>query len=613
MNYHRRFIFLLLLVVPSAFINGQASLSKKISLELSQQRLDHVLEILSNKAGFYFSYNSSALKKDSLVSISVTNKTIKEVLLLIFNSSCEFRESGNYIIIRKAPLRMTLLTQQGKTADKLYAVSGYVYDDQTGIAINEASIYEKNLLASALTNARGFFNLKLKSHRGGTAALTVSKTDYEDTTVIIQTKVNQQLTVTLVPLQQEAENIIVTPAGQNTGDTMITAGTTTTAAAEKTAAPRGDSLKVEKSGWAKLLLSGKQKVQSLNLNKFFTTRPFQVSLTPAIGTHGKMSAQVVNNFSLNMLGGYTAGTHGAEIGGLFNIDKKEVHYFQAAGLFNSVGGQVKGLQVAGLTNWVLDSVKAFQAAGTNNYVKGNLKGLQVGGVYNHVTGTAVGMQAAGVANYTGKRTGGLQIAGVVNVSRQQMNGVQVAGILNYTKKLKGLQIGLINIADSSEGYSIGLINISVKGFHTLAISSNESIQLNAAYKSGNPKLYSILLGGMNTGNNNRLYSYGYGLGSELPLNRKKNLSLLTELSAQYLYLGSWDYTNILNRAQVNLNIKLGKYISLFAGPSYSVYISDQTAGISGYRFPLPPAGYNTHTYSNSVSGWLGWNAGISIF
>lgn len=611
MSHKKYFIFLLLFLLCSNFSYGQASLSKKISLDLSQQRLENVLEILSNKAGFYFSYNSNTIKKDSLVSISVSNKTIREVLVIIFNNSCEFRESGNYIIIRKAPLRMTLITQQGKTEDKQYAVSGFVYDDQTGIGINEASIYEKRLLASALTNARGFFKLKLKSHTGGgTAALTVSKTDYEDTTVIIETRINQQLTVTLVPLEQEAENIIVKPVNDTSADTL--ALPPPVAPTENPIAQTGDSLKVEKSGWAKLLLSGKQKVQSLNLNKFFTTRPYQVSFIPAFGTHGKMSAQVVNNFSLNILGGYTAGTHGAEIGGLFNIDKKEVHYFQAAGLFNSVGGQVKGMQVAGITNWVLDSVKAFQAAGVNNYVKGKMRGFQLGGVYNHVTDSVRGMQAAGIANFSAVKTTGLQVAGVVNISRL-VNGVQIAGIVNYTKKLKGLQIGLINIADTTEGYSIGLINITLKGYHILSISSNEFTQLNISYKSGNAKLYSILLGGLNTGHNNKIYSFGYGLGNTLPLNKKKTIMLQTELTTQYLYPGSWDYTNILNRANLNLNIKLGKYVALFAGPSYSMYLSDQTAGISGYRFPIPPSGYNAHVYSNKVSGWLGWNAGISIF
>src|SRR6478752_8449265 len=88
---------------------GQNLLSKNISLDISGQRLDNVLEILSNKGDFYFSYNSRIVKKDSLVSLSVRNKTVREVLGLLFDNTYEFKESGNYVIIRKAPIRMTVI------------------------------------------------------------------------------------------------------------------------------------------------------------------------------------------------------------------------------------------------------------------------------------------------------------------------------------------------------------------------------------------------------------------------------------------------------------------------------------------------------------------------
>ena len=191
--------------------------------------------------------------------------------------------------------------------------------------------------------------------------------------------------------------------------------------------------------------------------------------------------------------------------------------------------------------------------------------------------------------------------------------MQVSGVFNYSKKLKGLQIGLINIADTSEGYSIGLINIVLKGYHKLSFSTNEILDINAAFKTGNSKFYSILQGGLHTGTTGKAYSFGYGIGSEFSLNKKKNLSLNPELSSQYLYLGSWDYTNILNKLHLNLNVKLNKYVSFFAGPSFAVFISDQETAFTGYRFPLPPPGYKEISFSNKVSGWFGWNAGINFF
>jgi hypothetical protein len=322
---------------------------------------------------------------------------------------------------------------------------------------------------------------------------------------------------------------------------------------------------------------------------------------------------VVNNFSLNIFGGYTAGTNGLELGGLFNIDKKEVKYFQAAGLFNSVGGEVKGLQLAGINNLVQDSVEGMQAAGINNFVTGKMSGFQVAGIYNHVSDSVKGVQIAGVGNFSKEKVSGVQIAGVSNISNREMNGVQIAGVINYAKKLRGVQIGLINIADTSAGYSIGLINVIIKGYHKLSFSFNEIQNFNAAFKTGNSKLYSILEAGLNASDSNKVYSFGYGLGSELSLNKRKTFSINPELSCQYLYLGSWDYTNLLNRFNLNFNVKLGKYVSLFAGPSYSVYVTNQDFGFSGYRFPIPPSGYNTTKFSSTVTGWFGWNAGINFF
>ena len=609
-----KFITVFNLIIFSSFlntaINGQANLQKNVSLEVNNQRLDNVLEILSNKGDFYFSYNSSIIKKDSLVSFRASNKTVKEILSLLFNTTYEFRESGNYIIIRKAPIRMTLVTQKGVTEEKIYSVSGYVYDEQSGAAINEASIYEKTILASAMSNEEGFFKIKLKSSKSGTAELTVSKEFYEDTTVKIQPRFDQQVSITMMPVEMPGSNVVITPEDYLVPDSLkIITDTTQTA----NSLVLTDSIKVQQTGVGRFLISGKQKIQSLNLKNFFATRPFQVSVVPGLSTHGQLSSQVVNNFSLNIFGGYTAGTNGLEIGGLFNIDKKEVKYFQAAGLFNSVGGEVKGFQVAGINNLVQDSVEGMQAAGINNFVTGKMSGFQAAGIYNHVSDSVKGVQVAGVGNFSKEKVSGVQIAGVSNISNREMNGVQIAGVINYTKKLRGVQIGLINIADTSAGYSIGLINIIIKGYHKLSFSANEIQNFSAAFKTGNSKLYSILQAGLNASDSNKVYSFGYGLGSELSLNKKKTLSINPELSCQYLYLGSWDYTNLLNRFNLNLNVKLGKYVSLFAGPSYSVYVTNQDFGFSGYRFPIPPSDYNTTKFSSKVTGWFGWNAGINFF
>ncbi len=598
------FTFCLTVLISAA----QSNLDKVVPLQVSQQRLDQVLEILSNRGNFYFSYNSNIIQKDSLVTYSATNQSVRQILDALFRTGYEFKESGNYIIIRRSPVKITIVTNKVITEDRQYVVSGYVLDDNTGLQIPNASIYEKQLLASALTNKDGYFKIRLKS-KVKSAALTVSKEFYEDTTVVIEPRYNQQITITLLP-EAAPDVTIIKPDDYFVPDSLRVRVTTPSGITEYTYV-KADSAKVEKTALGRFLVSSAQQIQSLNLKKFFTDRPFQLSLTPGLSTHGKLSGQVINNFSFNVFGGYSGGVNGFELGGLFNIDKKDVQYAQVAGLFNIVGGHVKGLQLGGLSNTVLGAADGFQVGGINNLVNRNFTGMQVGGVYNHVSGRMSGFQVGGVSNFAKEKVSGVQVAGVANISNRDMSGVQIGGVFNYAKRLKGVQIGLINVSDTSDGYSIGLINIVLKGYHKLSFSTNELVHVNAAFKTGNARLYSILQAGMNIDDDDKIYTFGYGLGSEFRIINR--VSFNPELSANYLYLGSWDYANILSKAALNFHVKLGKNIALFAGPSFNVYYTQQDVGFKGYQFPVPPSHYKTFSWIHNTNSWIGWNAGINFF
>ncbi|WP_373396777.1 hypothetical protein V8V91_18955 [Algoriphagus halophilus] len=197
------------------------------------------------------------------------------------------------------------------------------------------------------------------------------------------------------------------------------------------------------------------------------SRGFQASFVPFIGTNRKISGSVVNNFSLNILGGFSGGTNKAEIGGLFNINRRNVQYFQAAGLFNQVGGSVKGFQVAGLTNINLEAVTGFQAAGIGNFSSGPVSGVQAAGVLNIVTSDLKGVQLAGVTNYT----------------HHDVEGGQISTVLNIAKNVQGFQLGLFNYSDSTSGTPIGLISFVRKGYHKVEIGVDEMLPLNISLRT----------------------------------------------------------------------------------------------------------------------------------
>jgi hypothetical protein len=360
-----------------------------------------------------------------------------------------------------------------------------------------------------------------------------------------------------------------------------------------------------------LMLKSVVSAQSNNSQPQNINTPVRIGVIPGISTQGKKDSITTSYFSLNVFGGMTGGINGVELGYLFNINRKNMQGVQYAGLFNITRGNVIGLQTAGLFNSDKNNLTGAQYGGLMNYVKGNVRGLQLAGLYNQVSGSVTGAQYAGICNYTGQSVKGLQLAGIANINSKTTTGAQIAGIVNYTKHLKGFQLGLINIADTSSGFSIGLLNIVRKGYHKIAVSSNEVLNVNLAIKSGNAKLYNILMVGINAGNDDKIFSYGYGIGHEMKIS--KWFTVNPELTTQYLYLGNWNYLNQLSRFQVLANFKLAKGIALFAGPAFNVYYSDQPESVKGYKYLVPDDNYNSfELWHSNVTGWIGWTAGISF-
>ncbi|GAA4308858.1 hypothetical protein GCM10023149_02950 [Mucilaginibacter gynuensis] len=516
------FTFILLSLVISNRVQAQYLLSKPVSINANHEKLAVVLNEISKQGGFYFSYNGEILRKDSLVTINANNKLVIEVLRLLFNQKYEYAEQNGYIIITPALPRLSLINTDMTNDDNTYSVSGFVVDERNGERLMNASVYEKQQLVSALTDEHGYFRLKFRAGNPQTISITASKRSYKDTSITF-----------LQTISVSQRNRL---------------------ADYYSAADKGN--RVERTGLGRLFISTRQMIQSLNIPDFFAHRPFQVSLTPGLSSHGMFSPQVVNKFSVNLVGGYTAGVNGLEVGGLFNINKRDSRYLQMAGIFNLVGGTLNGLQLAGVNNQVLDTVK------------------------------------------------GVQVAGFINRSEGPVYGLQLTTLRNDAHKLKGVQIGLVNSADTSEGISIGLLNIIRNGFYKVSLSANTLTNTNISLKTGTHAFYSTLLTGVNISGNNKMYSFGLGVGHDFMFSPSVYLS--AEADYQFANTGAWD--DRWAQGKLLLNMQLSKHVSLFAGPTYNKY--SYTGSQPGYqtRFRVPLEYYGR----NPVKRWISWEAGIAF-
>ncbi|WP_316836041.1 carboxypeptidase-like regulatory domain-containing protein [Pedobacter nutrimenti] len=527
--YHLPFFFLLLTTLTGLHLTAtaQSLLHRTISVRSQNQPLGKVMTQIEEKAGLLFSYQSKIIPQDSLVNFQCTELSINEVLDKLLDERYDYSETRNFIILRYAPKRLSLVLDKAWGDQEKYTIKGYVIDEHTRQKIRDASVYERNLAQATLTDENGYFEISL-SHINQPIALRISKENYKELTTYYLLEVK---------IQPSGKTIRTEEISEDPGD-LIT------------------------NGLAQFLISSKQRIHALNLGNMISTAPYQASLTPAINTHGNFSGQIVNEISLNVIGGYSAGVDGVEVGGIFNLNKMNMRGVQLAGIFNINGGKADGLQLAG--------------------------------VYNDVKGSRTGVQ----------------LAGIFNTVHGKSSGLQMSGILNQADQLSGFQFGLINVAHSSTGYSLGLLNLISNGFQRINISTNETTTLNLALKTGNNNLYTSLLGGMNLKKEEKQYLFGAGLGKVI--NMGKMLSLSPELSCRYLYLGNWKDINLLNRFDLDLNFRLTNGLRITTGPSLNIYYSDQVALNPGYADMIQRK--DQFNLSNpKLKGWIGWTAGFTIF
>lgn len=576
----------LLLLLLQLQVEAQPLLNKVIDIQVSKMPMPEVLQRISASGKFLFSYNSDLVWQHKEISLNEQHKSVRQLLDLIFEGNYHYTEHGNYIIIHQG-------------GERSFTISGYIQNGRTGARISNATVYENRLLAAAQTNDQGYFRLLVKNKdRYKTISLTVSKEQYTDFSTNLNAGYDQEVTLPIVP---DTEIVL--------DDVLV------------------HKDKIEATWASRFFVSSKQKIQALNIGKFIAQRPVQTSLIPGIGTHGMIGSNVVNKFSLNMLGGYTAGVRGVEIGGLFNINRKDVQAVQVAGIFNNVGGNTQGVQLAGIFNNVLGYTQGVQLAGIGNRVNGPVTGVQIAGIGNHNTGNTQAVQVAGLINRDkGSTEGvlisglfndvyqsatGIQVAGLMNRSRGHTEGLQIAGLVNYAQHMSGIQLSVINITDTLDGYCIGLFNYSRNGYHQLIAGTNELQLLTLGYRSGNRKLYTVWNIGSSVDVSQKMYSVGYGAGREWRLSNR--LALAGELIVSGYYIGDFTHMPVSARIQSSVSYKVYPFLSIYAGPAYTACTYQNGPATNGYITSVYQEQRNGFHSSKDLTGWIGWQLGVYIF
>lgn len=611
-------VFYFLLMFSVGWSQNIPPLERKVSVSFQGMQIESALSRLSQAGGFTFSYSPSILNSNQLVSREYTEKSVREILNGFFGESILVKGKGNYIILNKAPT-----PTKKEIVNNTITISGYITNGNTGEKISEVSVYNKKSLTAAITDQFGFFKITL-DNPDQEAELHFSKRSFLDTLIVLGSDVpfinmvmfpETPLIAKVEPIKDTVEVI--------TGPIAVRPPVVRPEPTSSNKRTFREFLQEEI--FSKNIFSKKRGDVNVTNIKDPIYRDFQVSFVPFVGTNHKLSGNVINGYSLNILGGYSMGTTKAEFGGLFNIDRGDVSYAQFAGLFNTVGGKTYGGQFAGLGNLTRKKVEGGQFAGLFNANLDSVNAGQFAGLFNVNGRASEGAQVAGLFNVQPSYYKGAQVAGLFNVATHQMYGTQVAGLVNYAHNIHGGQIGLINYADSIRGVPLGLMSIVSKGYHKIEFSADELFYINAAFRTGVRQFYNILQAGMkpesfdgstNPGSLNpdqeNIWTFGYGVGTAPRLT--KWLYLNVDLTANHVNKGSFTNSiSLLNKMYLGFDFQVAKKFSITAGATLNGYLSDPSYGDNPTLFTdFTPTIIKSHSFTNGneLKMWWGGKVGI---
>ena len=604
---------LLLLLTAARLLYAGDVLERRITARFNSEPIKSALDEIARQGGFEWSYNARILDANRRVTLHADGWTVRETLTLALGDDYTFKPSGEYLILKK----------NKKPQQRL---SGYLTDPQTGKKISNATVYDRQTLRSTTSDSSGFYQLDVTSR----SEVVISRLDYRDTVFQITSQSPRFAHLELVP-----ESAFPEPAAPSL---------------RKRFAHTSYALE-------RFFVNTSQRFTALNVQDSLHRR-FQISFVPGIGTNHRLSGSVVNDWSVNILAGYSRGNRIAEFGGIGNITREDMTGLQAAGVFNNLGGNATGAQLAGVYNFTGDTLRGFQASGVVN-VAGYGQGVQAAGVLNLASHGYFPVQASGVVNIAdsatvqaagvwnqANRLSGLQASGVSNHARTAENAVQLAGLTNTTgsgsrmqvqiaglanvadtlvsaqvsgfynhaRRLHGVQIGIVNYARENRGLQLGLVNLSKEGgYLALEASINDVLPANLTFKSGSPGFYISLLAGAKPDSSTQqtLWGYGLGVGTRAQFGTWGGLSF--DLNFRHLNEGSHDeHWQEWAQFALGLDLRIAGGLHLSGGPTMNVFVSDPAVAESNaLRERVVRRNILFENEGDGwVSGWIGWTAGL---
>jgi hypothetical protein len=587
MQIIRLFSWLLIFYFLPGRLSAQNNnyLTKGVTLNAENIDFKEMLNAINSQTGVQFAYVN--FNNQQKVTYACNNKELKLVLNdLLTQVNASFKQNDKYIIIKG--------NAKKQFQELLYSspLSGYVYDGETTHPLANVSVFNRFNKEAVYTDENGGFKLN-NYERFNPYPISIAKENFVDTSFLVYNPGEKSLTIYLHAYKK-------TQVGNQIPDSL-----NTYPALVQTDSTEKNPFAFFTNYWNRK----KQKNQNFKNIKDTLYSEFNVSLIPYVSTNHLLAINTINNYSFNILGGYSKGVGSVELGGLFNYDAGNVRYLQIAGLANIVEGKSEGTQIAGLFNFNNSLTKAVQIGGFFNVDLGDFENIQIAGVGNWVSGDVKGVQIGGLINHNRKTITGVQISTLYNYA-PNIIGSQIS-LVNKTKRLKGVQVGLINLSDTCEGLPIGFFSYVKKAYHKLELAIDENFLATISFRTGMERFHNIFILGTQIAQNNSVSTFGYGLGTLFDNHQKWHYGF--DFTTQQLVgkNSEAEALNLLNKFTPYAVFSAHPKFQMIAGCSVNLSLFDKTSITYVTHFDnYPPSYFYNNNFGNfNVKGWIGFKIG----
>ncbi|MFT7603251.1 MAG: hypothetical protein ACI8VT_000818, partial [Saprospiraceae bacterium] len=144
-----KFILLLSFVIVQT-ASGQSPLNKVVDFSVDEISLSEALQELSKVAAIDIAFSNNFFDVAERISLQVKNKSLEHILsVLLKNRNVGFKELGNRVLL--------FINKEART----FTISGYVEDKTSGERLIAATVFCNKNQKGTITNEYGFYSLSL--------------------------------------------------------------------------------------------------------------------------------------------------------------------------------------------------------------------------------------------------------------------------------------------------------------------------------------------------------------------------------------------------------------------------------------------------------------------